>query len=128
MGVDYSTDILLPNFNFWARPVTFYPLASGGTDISPYSNRGIYDSRAIEYLGDGGVVIQDQETILDIREEEFGTVPQQGDQVYIGPDNTGGILGPGRSDTPGQFEIIDRKSNGGGEFTLTLRKIETATP
>jgi len=28
MGVDYSTMMYLPNYNFWARPVTFYPVKS----------------------------------------------------------------------------------------------------
>jgi hypothetical protein len=119
MGVDYSSFVLLPNFDFWSRPVTFYP-AAGGTVIIA---RGIFDSRAIEYPADDGVIVSDQQTILDIRDAEFAVLPRQGDQVFIGPDNFGGM-----QDTPGMFEIIDSSNNGGGETTLVLRKIETATP
>jgi hypothetical protein len=126
MGVDYTNQILAPNFDFWGRPVTITPLASG--DGTPYTARGIYDSRPIEYLADGGVVISDQQTVLDIREIDFPVLPQQGDQVYIGPDTTGGILGPGMQDTPGSFEIINGSTNGGGETTLVLRKLVEATP
>jgi hypothetical protein len=132
MGVDYSSFVLLPNFDFWSRPVTFfpiasavfYPLATGGAKAEAYVGRGIFDSRAIEYLGDGEVVISDQQTILDIRDVEFAVLPRQGDQVFIGSDSDPG----GMQDVPGQFEIIDRSNNGGGETTLVLRKIETATP
>lgn len=123
MGVDYSSFILLPNFDFWSRPVTITPLKSQGSNVG-YGARGIYDSREIEYLGDGGVVISDQQTILDIREVEFTVLPAQGDLVSIGPDTDLG----GMTTAPGNFEIIDRSHNGGGEVTLILRKLEPATP
>ena len=124
MGVDYSSFILLPNFDFWSRPVTFYPLVSGGVNISPYVTRGIYRSGDTQYYGDGSVALSDQKTELDIRDEEFAVLPRQGDRVFIGVDTDFG----GMQNSPGMFEVTDRSNNGGGETTLTLKKIETATP
>jgi hypothetical protein len=123
MGVDYSSSVYLPNFDFWSRPVTFFPIVSGGATISPYVQRGIFRSGDTEYFGDGSVVISDQKTELDILDADFAVLPRQGDQVSIGPDTFGGM-----QSAPGTFEIIDRTNNGGGETTLVLRRIETATP
>lgn len=120
MAVDYSTLILLPNYDMWARPVTITPLGSQPPGAAAYTNRGIYDTRGIEVVSVEGALVSDQETILDVRESEYAVVPQQRDQIDI----------PAVDNIPaaGLFEVTDAWTNGGGETTLVLRKIETATP
>jgi hypothetical protein len=75
---------------------------------------------------DEGIVISeisDQETILDIRTVEFTNaghaVPRQGDVIHIDGDTD--IDG-------GDFEVIDRSNNAGGQVTLSIRKFEPAVP
>lgn len=119
MGVSYSTMILLPNYEFFARAVTFTPVASqpGGP---AYVARGIYTS-GVQTIDDEGMQITtDQQVILDVRETEFSVVPIQGDLVAIGPDGDNPDLG--------SFEVVDAWNNGGGETTLVLRKIVPAYP
>ena len=119
MGVNFSTLVYLPCQDFFGRAVTITPLASqpaGGA----YAARGIYDSGALTIQAEDQSIISDQRTVLDIRDVEFSTMPRQGDLIDIPADDMGPALG--------QFEIIDSSSNGGGETTLTLRKIEPAMP
>jgi hypothetical protein len=116
MGVNYSADIYLPNYNMFARPVTFYPKAGGS-----YDARGIFGTVAVDIISMDTSDVSDQRTILDILEIEFATIPDQQDQVYIGPDPSG-------MPEAGTFEINDVATNGGGETTLTLRRIKTSKP
>ena len=118
VGVDYSTLIYLPNFDFWSRTVTFTPLVSQ-PNAAPYDNRGIFDTDEVDVQAEDGSVVTDHRTTLDIREIEFAVLPTQGDLVDI-PADTGAMVAMGR------FEIINVWHNGGGETTLTLRKIESA--
>jgi hypothetical protein len=117
MAIDFSTVVYLPNFDIFARSVTFYPVVSQPAGAS-YVARGILDTRGTTIQTDAGmVVMSDQETILDIREIEFGgIVPVQGDQLFI----------PAEGNIPeaGMFEITDAAWNGGGEITLTIRKYD----
>ena len=46
MGIDYSTLIYLPNFDFWSRAVTFTPLASQ-PNAGAYNARGIFDTEPL---------------------------------------------------------------------------------
>jgi hypothetical protein len=122
MGVDYSTSIYLPNYNQWARPVTFYPIKSQPT-VSSYVARGIFGTVGIDIISLDGSDVAEQKTILDILEVEFSILPIQQDQLYIGPD-----LPFGMKDTPGMFEVNETATNGGGETTLELRRILPANP
>jgi hypothetical protein len=119
MGVDYSTNILLPNYNYWSRPIIVTPLASQ-PGAAAYDARGIYDSDRVDYYGLDGQNFSDQRTTLDIREAEFPVPPRQGDLISI-PDDPSGP-------SPGEFEVTDTNSNGGGESTLELRKWESPAP
>jgi len=119
MGVNYSTLILLPNYEFFARDITVTPVVSQ-PGVPAYAARGIYDTEVIEIPGDGMSIITDQRTILDVREIEFGVVPVQGDLIAIGPDGDNPDLG--------SFDVIDAWTNGGGETTLVLRQIVPAYP
>jgi hypothetical protein len=112
MGVNFATLVYLPCQDFFGRDVTITP--AGGT---AYAARGIFDTRALGVAAENGAIISDQQTILDIREAEFATLPVPGDRVDIAADDSGPAEGP--------FEIIDATTNGGGETTLVLRKIET---
>ncbi len=105
MGIDFSTEVLLPNYNLFARPVVF--VAGPG--------RGIYGTVGIEIPAEDGSLISDQRTILDIREAEFGTLPVQGERLTIPAD--GGVP------ALGEFEVTDLWSDGGGETTLALRRV-----
>jgi len=119
MAIDFPTVVYAPQYTTFSRPVTFYPIKSQPL-VSNYSSRGIFDTVAIDLVGLDGGVVAEHRTILDILESDFTVLPIQGDQVAI----------PAHLSFPdqGTFEIIDAATNGGGETTLTLRKIMTATP
>ena len=118
MGVDFSSLVYLPNFDVWARTVTFTPIVSQ-PNAAPFEQRAIYDSEEVDVPGEDGSVLTSHKTTLDIREHEFAVLPTQGDHVFIPADV--GAMGE-----VGDFEIINAWQNGGGETTLLLRKIETA--
>jgi hypothetical protein len=115
MAINYSTLIYTPVFEMFSRTVTFFPYVSqpGG---EPYPGRGIFDTRLLNIQSEDGTVFTDQETILDILEVEFDTLPQQGDHIFVDTDLASGVP------AQGEFEILSGSTNGGGETTLILRK------
>ena len=117
MGVDFSTSIYLPNFDFFSRAATITPLVSQ-PNAAPYAVRGIYDTDEIDVPAEDGSILTDQKTMFDIREYEFAVLPAQGDHINI-PADRGAMV------ALGDFEIINAWTNGGGETTLTLRKLDT---
>jgi hypothetical protein len=119
MPVNFSDLVYLPNFNTFARAIFITPLASQpGQPV--YQARGIFDTVPIDVVALDGSIISEQRTILDLREVEFAVLPVQGDQFAIPAD--GGLP------DAGNWEAIDTSRNGGGETTLTLRKLMTAKP
>jgi hypothetical protein len=120
MAVNFSTLVYLPNYDMFARSITVTPLASQ-PGAPAYTNRGIYDTRPVDVSGMDGSIISDQQTILDVRDEEFVVVPAQLDRIVIPADADGGPA-------LGEFEVVDTEANGGGETTLVIRKIVTAQP
>jgi hypothetical protein len=112
-GVDFSTMVYGPNFDMFARPVTFYPYVSQSS-VASFVGRGIYDTDELEVLTLDNAILSDQQTILYIREVEFSVLPQQGDRIIIDEAAAGPALG--------EFEITDAKTNGGGETKCLLRK------
>ena len=121
MAVNFSTLVYLPNFDMFARPVTITPLASQ-PGMPAYIARGIYDTRAIDVQAEDGSIISDQQTILDVLDDEFTVVPEQLDRIVIDVDVDAGTIGVG------EYEVTDTESNGGGETTLIIRRIVTAKP
>jgi hypothetical protein len=119
MGVNYATLIYAPAFDMFAGPVTFYPYSSQ-PGAPAYNGRGIFDTRSLNVVGEDGAVYADQETILDILEAEFAVLPRQNDRVVVEAD--------GDKPAPGEFEIINSATNGGGETTLVLRKWMAPAP
>jgi hypothetical protein len=114
MAIDFATVVYLPGFDTFARTITVYPVKSQPV-MPSYDARGIYDTRGTAIQTDAGmVVMSDQETILDIRDNEFDVIPVQGDRIDIPAD--------GNIPAAGMFEVTDAASNGGGETTLTIRK------
>jgi hypothetical protein len=120
MGLDFSTLVYLPNFNMFARPIVFTPVASQ-PGAPAYTGRGIYHSDQISYAADDNSIISDQQTTLDILEVEFDVMPVQNDVLTIPPDGevVTGI---------GDYLISDVRNNGGGETTLQLRRLEGGIP
>ena len=114
MAINFSTQVYHPAFNVFARPVTF-----SGTAV-PKSGRGIYSTESLDIPAEDGSVVSTRRTILDILEDEFTTLPAQGDIVDI----------PAHQDLPalGTFKVTDDRSNGGGETTLQLRKMVETKP
>jgi hypothetical protein len=114
VALNYSKLVYNPAFSVFARPVTF----SG--NAAPSSGRGIYNTDTLDVLTEDGSIMSDQRTILDVLEDEYTVMPSQGDIVTI----------PANADLPalGDFNVIDVKSNGGGETTLTLRKVVVSKP
>lgn len=119
MPIDYATRLYLPLYDTFARTITIVPIGSQ-PGMRPYNARGIYDSVAIDVVAMDGSILSDQKTVIDIREAEFEILPAQRDHVLI----------PGDSGLPdeGEFEVIDADSNGGGETTLTIRKLVPDRP
>ena len=120
MAVNFSTLVYLPNFDMFARPVTITPLASQ-PGMPAYSTRGIYDTRPIDVQAEDGSIVSDQQTILDIRDDEFSVVPDQLDRIHIPAD-------PEAGRDLGDFEVVNTESNGGGETTLVIRKVVASRP
>jgi hypothetical protein len=110
MAVDFSAQVYLPGQNTFGRAII----------VNGLQNRGILDTREIDVVAIDGSIISEQRTILDVRDAEFDTVPVQGDQIVIPADGT--------LPDEGAWEVIDTARNGGGETTLTLRKLVTAKP
>ena len=120
MAVNFSTLVYLPNFDMFAREVTITPLASQ-PGLPAYTARGIYDTRPVDVQAEDGSIVSDQQTILDVRDEEFSVVPEQLDRIHIPADPDAGA-------DLGDYEVTNSESNGGGETTLTIRKVLAAKP
>jgi hypothetical protein len=120
VAINFSTLVYLPNYDTFARGIVVTPLASQ-PGVPAYVARGIYDTRPVDVQALDGSLIEDQQTILDIREAEFAVLPQQLDRIYIGSD-------PDAGDALGLFEVMGVDQNGGGETTLVIRKVMTAKP
>ena len=114
MAINFSTLVYKPAYDLFAIPVTFIPVISQ-PGRQPYEARGILGTQMLNVLGEDGHIYSDQKTILDIRAVEFGVLPQQRDRVFIPVDCNGA--------PQGEYEIIDLSTNGGGETTLTIRRI-----
>ncbi len=119
MAMDFATLVYAPAYSVFARPIEITPTKSQPGQPT-YSARGIYGTQPIDVLTENGAIFSDQQTIVDILEREFAVLPMQGDTINI--------PGSGSLTDLGQFEIIERKTNGGGETTLSIRKIMTARP
>lgn len=119
MAMNFGTQVYNPNFNVWARPVTFTPSISQPAHPA-YTGRGIYGTEPIDILAEGTSSFADTRTILDIIEQEFAVLPMQGDTLLI----------DAIADLPaiGSFEVIETSSNGGGEMTLDLRRLMVTKP
>jgi hypothetical protein len=113
LGVNFSLMIYEPNQDVFSVDVDFNPVVSGGTG---YVGRGIFATRSLMVQSEAGSLYSDQETILDILESEFPVLPMQGDRLTI-PKDCNGV-------NQGEWEVIDKSTNGGGETTLVLRKWE----
>jgi hypothetical protein len=113
MAINWSTQVYAPQYDTFARPVTFTPVKSQPNEVA-YSGRGIYGTVSLDVMGEDATVFSDARTILDVLESEYTVVPMQGDRVNIPADSGMPALG--------DFEIIDANTNGGGETTLFLRK------
>jgi hypothetical protein len=120
MAINFSELVYLPNYDMFARPVVVIPLASQ-PGLPSYTARGIYDTRAIDVAAQDGSIVSDQQTILDVRDEEFGVVPEQLDHIQIPYDSEAGR-------DLGEFEVVNVETNGGGETTLVIRKVMMARP
>jgi hypothetical protein len=119
MPVNFSDQVYLHCFDTFGRVIVVTPVVSQAGQAA-YTARGIFDTVPIDVVALDGSIISEQRTILDLREVEFAVLPVQGDQVAIPAD--GGLP------DAGNWEIIDGSRNGGGESTMTLRKLMTAKP
>lgn len=119
MPVNFSDQVYLHCFDTFGRVVVITPLASQAGQAA-YTARGIFDTVPIDVVALDGSILSEQRTILDVRDVELAVLPVQGDQVAIPAD--GGLP------DAGNWEVIDGSRNGGGETTLTLRKLMPAKP
>lgn len=123
MGIDFSTLVYLPNYDFWGRDIIVTPIKSNPS-ASAYGARGIYNSGAIDIMTEAGNIVSDNETTLDIRDNEFFDIgqplPIQGDLITIPAD--------GNVPAAGDFEVTDTNAGDGGETTLAIRKWGSPAP
>jgi hypothetical protein len=112
-----STEVYLVCQDTFGRPVTF--TSTLGNSFSGPA-RGIYDSRTLNVVMEDGSLFSDQQTILDIRADEFPTLPVQADLINIPAEPVSGLP------ALGDFEITNVFHNGGGEVTLELKQLVTA--
>ena len=119
MPVNFSQQLYAMTQDTYSRVVTITPIASqpGGAQ---YTARGILDTEAMDVVTMDNAFVSETRVILDIRDAEFTVLPMQGDVIDI----------PADGDLPaeGQFEVVDGDPNGGGETTLTLRRVVQAKP
>lgn len=115
MAIDFPSLVYSPGYDIFARPATYTPKVG-----LPFGGRGIFNTVALDVMAEDGTILSDQKTIFDILETEYPVMPVQNDQVYI----------PASDGMPelGNYEIIDASTNGGGETTLTLRKVLPKKP
>ncbi len=119
MAIDFSRQVYEPAFSVFARAVTFTPLVSQ-PGAPAFTGRGIYNTVPIDVLTENATIFSEQQTILDVMENEFPVPLVQGDHLTI--PASGAIA------AVGDFEIIETKTNGGGEITLVLRKLMVSQP
>jgi hypothetical protein len=112
MGVNFSALIYAPNFDQWARPITFNPVTSQPGQPT-FSARAIWHQDRIDIVLEDGSIMVDQQDSIDILESEFPIAPQQLDRVVIPADNA--------VPAEGEFEVVSVTRNGGGETNLVLR-------
>lgn len=119
MAINFTQMVYEPSFDVFSRLIVVTPLKSQPT-VDAYNARGIYSSQPVDVPAEEGTVFSDSVTIVDVIEAEFVVVPIQGDLVNI----------PSDSDLPeiGDFEVIDTKTNGGGETTLVIRRLVETKP
>lgn len=115
MGQDWSNELYAPCQDTFGREVWITPAASQPGQPA-FQARGIYNHNRINVTLEDGSIFVEQETILDVRAEEFVIPPQQNDEVTIPPDPVG------MADTPGDFLVVSVWENGGGELSLHLSK------
>jgi hypothetical protein len=119
MSVNFSTMVKLPNQDMFSVPVTVTPVASQPGQPA-YANRGIFITGPVDVMLTDGSIYADQQTILDVRDAEYGVVPMQGDVITIPFDCNGAALG--------DFEVTKADKDGGGLTTLSLRAFGPAIP
>lgn len=119
MAINFSQQVYIPAQDIFGRLAVFTPTASQPLQAA-FNGRGIYSTQPVDVLAEDSSIFSDARTILDVVEAEFVVVPIQGDLVSI----------PSYQGLPalGDFEVIETKSNGGGETSLSLRKIMVAKP
>ena len=118
MPVDWSKQLYAATQDVYSRVVTVTPVVSQ-PGLAAYTARGILDINDMDVATLDGFVSETR-VELDIRDAEFTVVPMQGDMIDIPGD--GGVP------AEGQFEVVDGDPNGGGETTLTLRRVVQAKP
>ena len=114
MAINFAEQVYSPTYDVFSRPVTFLPKVG-----APFAGRGIWTTQKFDIETESAAIFSDAQTILDILEKEFTTMPSQGDQVFI----------PAHIGMPevGTFEILDLDTNG-FETTLALRRVMTSKP
>jgi hypothetical protein len=119
MPINWSAQLYSQDQNTFGRVISVTPITSQPT-AAAYAARGILDIDKLDVAAMDGSIVSETSIILDILDAEFTVLPMQGDLIDIPSDS--GIP------AEGQFEIIDTDPNGGGETTLTLRRIVQAKP
>lgn len=120
MAVNFSDNLYAKAWDVFARPVSVTPVNSQPGQPA-YANRGYFDSKETDILTENNAILSDSQSFLDIRMEEFATLPLQGDLIDI----------PFHEGVPGgSFEVLDLAGvgNAGGIITISLRAIVAPEP
>jgi hypothetical protein len=119
MPINWSAALYSLEQDTFGRPVSF--TSTAGNSFTGLK-RGIYSSTEMDIALEDGSIITDQRTILDILDIDFpaGQLPVQDDTINIPAEPISGLP------ALGDFQVTDVYHNGGGEWTLQLKKIMTA--
>jgi hypothetical protein len=114
VAINFSEDVYLICQDTFGRPATF--TSASGVSYSGLG-RGIYRSDQMNIVLEDGSIITDQSTIFDIRYDEYPVLPAQNDSINIPAEPISGLP------ALGDYQITNVWHNGGGEVTLTLRRV-----
>lgn len=115
MAFDFEGTVLATTVGQFARPIVVFPVASQPGE-PPYNARGVFSSKPVDVMTEGGAVYSDQVSTLGIRYSEFLFRPLARDWVTIPANGTYPALG--------DYEIQDVDDDGEGHAKLTLKKRE----
>jgi len=124
MAIDFSSLVLAPNMDAFARPVTITPLKSQ-PNAAPYDARGIWTMTSVGIATEDSGILSSTTLHFGIRLSEFAIAPKQGDWITSKASQIPLAYWQGDIDPNSIIDfIIDNFSpDGQGGSQLTLKRV-----